>query len=349
MISRIKKLAAVLFLSILMWAYAYLAQEETISRMATLDVGGGVRSDLQVTFDKPTPISLNLTLKGPASKVAVLKRRLLAADTDPDKERLDFRYDPETLNHTEAGNYSLNAVDFLQATEKMRDLGLRVIACDLQTVQITINQLVEKRLAIQCVDPSGKILQPETLEPATVGMFVRKEYDGPAMVTLTSQQVERARKSVLSLRPYVTLGNQQVYAKNPVSVKLPATEILLQSRPLQPRVGVLISRELLGKYQVELLNENELTSVTTILATPEAFSEFEKSIYQVLVEVRDDDVTAAATEGTKRPVIYNFPPQSVRLGEIQLDPAAPARQAHFRLVPLPAPAVTTTPLVNPTP
>jgi hypothetical protein len=199
------------------------------------------------------------------------------------------------------------------------------------------------------VDPTGKILQPETLEPATVAMFVRKEYDGPAMVTLTSQQVELARKSLLRLRPYVTLGNQQVYAKNPVSVKLPSTEILLQSRPLQPRVGLLISRNLLGKYQVELLNENDLTSVTTILATPEAFSEFEKTIYQVLVEVKDDDVTLATTEGTKRPVIYNFPPQSIRLGEIQLDPTAPVRQAHFRLIPLPAPAAATTPLVNPTP
>ena len=348
MISRIKKLAVVIFLSILIWAYAYMAQEETISRMATLDVGGGIRSDLQVTFDKPTPITLNLTLKGPASKVAVLKRRLLAADTDQERERLDFLYDPET-EHSLPGTYTLNIIDYLQAGEKMRGLGLRVITCDVQTIQITISQLVGKPLAIQCVDPTGKILQPETLEPATVAMFVRKEYDGPATVTLTSQQVELARKSVLRLRPYVTLGNQQVYAKNPVSVKLPATEILLQSRPLQPRVGLLISRNLLGKYQVELLNENELTSVTTILATPEAFSEFEKTIYQVLVEVRDDDVTLATTEGTKRPVLYNFPPQSIRLGEIQLDPTAPVRQAHFRLIPLPAPAATTTPLVNPTP
>jgi hypothetical protein len=348
MISQIKKLAAVIFLSILIWAYAYMAQEETILRMATLDVGGGVRSDLQVTFDRPTPIPLNLTLKGPASKVAVLKRRLLAPDTDQDRERLDFLYDPET-EHAQAGTFTLNMIDYLQASEKLRDLGLRVTLCDVQTVQVTIDQLVEKRLTIQCVDPAGKILQPETLEPATVAMFVRKEYEGPATVTLTSQQVELARKSVLRLRPYVTLGNQQVYAKNPVSVRLPATEILLQSRPLQPRVGLLISRNLLGKYQVELLNENELTSVTTILATPEAFSEFEKTIYQVLVEVRDDDVTLATTEGTKRPVIYNFPPQSIQLGEIQLDPTAPPRQAHFRLIPLPAPAATTTPLVNPTP
>jgi hypothetical protein len=348
MISRIKKLAAVLFLSILIWAYAYMAQEETILRMATLDIGGGGRSDLLVTFDRPTPIQLNLKIKGPASKVAVLKRRLLAPDTDQDRERLDFLYDPET-ERVQTGTFSLNMLDYLQAGEKMRDLGLRVIDCDVKTVQITISQLVEKRLTIQCVDPAGKILQPETLEPATVSIFVRKEYDGPAIVTLTSQQVELARKSLLRLRPYVTLGNQQVYAKNPISVKLSAKEILLQSRPLQPRVGLLISRDLLGKYQVELLNENELTSVTTIRATPEAFAEFEKTIYQVLVEVRDDDVTLTTTEGTKRPVIYNFPPQSIRLGEIQLDPAAPVRQAHFRLVPLPAPAATTTPLVKPTP
>ncbi|NLH15027.1 MAG: hypothetical protein GX455_00465 [Phycisphaerae bacterium] len=349
MIDRIKKYAAVIFLTILIWTYAYLAQEEKISRMATLAVGGGVRSDLQVIFDRPTPIPLNLTLQGPASKVAVLKRRLLAADTDQDKERLDFLYDPETQNQSLPGTYTLTIIDLLQADEKLRDMGLRVIDCDVKTVKVTVDQLVEKRLTIQCVDPSGKILQPETLEPATMAMFVRKEYEGPAMITMTSQQVELARKSVLHLRPYVTLGSQQVYAKNSVSVKLPATEVLLQSRPLQPRVGLLVSRNLLGKYQVELVNEDELTSVTTILATPEAFSEFEKNLYQVLVEVRDDDVTLASTEGVKRPVVYNFPPASVRLGEIQLDPTVPVRQAHFRLIPLAAPAASKNPLVNPTP
>lgn len=349
MIDRIKKYAAVIFLTILIWTYAYLAQEEKISRMATLAVGGGVRSDLQVTFDRPTPIPLSLILQGPASKVAVLKRRLLAADTDQDKERLDFLYDPETQNHSLPGTYTLTLIDLLQADEKLRDMGLRVIDCDVKTVKVTIDQLVEKRLTVQCVDPAGKILQPETLEPATMAMFVRKEYDGPATITMTSQQVELARKSVLHLRPYITLGNQQVYAKNPVSVKLPSAEILLQSRPLQPRVGLLLSRTLQGKYQVELLNENELTSVTTILSTPEAFSEYEKMIYQVLVEILDDDVTAAATEGIKRPVVYHFPLEYVRRGEILLDPTAPVRQAHFRLIPLPAPAATMTPLVSPTP
>jgi hypothetical protein len=346
MFDRIKKIAAVIFLSILIWAYAYLAQEEPLSRMGTLAIGGGGRPDLQVTFDRPTPITLNLTLRGPASKIAVLKRRLLAPDSDRDSERLDFLYDAET-EHSQPGSYTLNVLDFLQASEKLRNLGVRVASCDVATVQVTVDQLVQKQLTVQCVDSTGKILQPETLEPATVAMFVRKEYDGPATVTLTSQLMEQARKSVLSLRPYVTLGNQQVFAKTSVTVKLPATEILLQSRPLQPRVGFLISRNLLGKYQVELVNEDQLTSVTAILATPEAFSEFEKQVYQVLVEIRDDDVTLATTEGIKRPVIYNFPPASVRLGEIQLDPAAPVRQAHFRLIPLPAPAAPTSPLVNP--
>jgi hypothetical protein len=114
-------------------------------------------------------------------------------------------------------------------------------------------------------------------------------------------------------------------------------------------VGLTVSKNLIGKYQIELLNESELTSVTSILATPEAFEEFEKMIYQVLVEVRDDDVTLATAEGAKRAVTYNFPSAYVRSGEIQLDPSVPIRQAHFRLIPLPLSAspVSSTTTVGP--
>ncbi len=336
MFDRIKKFTAVIFLTILIWTYAYLAQEESINRMATLGVAEGILSDLQITFDRPVPITLNLELKGTKSKIANLKRRLLAGENDKDKERLNFVYDPESENHSLPGTYSLNVIEFLGKSEKMKILGLRVIGCDVPNLTVTIEKLVEKRLTVQCVDSTGKILRPETLEPAIVAMFVRKEYDGPATITLTPQQVELARKSIVRLRPYIMLGNQQVFAKNQVTVKLPATEILLQSRPLQPRVGLMISKNLIGKCQVELLNESELTSVTSILATPEAFEEFEKMMYQVLVEIRDDDVTTAASEGTKRPVVYNFPRAFLRGGEIQLDPSVPIRQAHFRLIPLPA-------------
>ncbi len=126
----LKKLAAVVSLTMLIWAWAYLALEETMEQQnGTLDISPGIRQDLFVSFEnQPAPVSLKLTIKGPPSQIAELKKRLRASDADPNKERLDFLYDPASQNHSAPGSYDLNIVEFLNKSDKLKDMAVSVVS-----------------------------------------------------------------------------------------------------------------------------------------------------------------------------------------------------------------------------
>jgi len=337
MFDRIKKIAVVVFLTLLIWAWAYLALEEEFTQTATLNISPTTSPDLLVSFDVDTPVSLDLRLKGSTAKVAELKRKLRADDTDPDKERLDFYYDAETEKQAQPGTHTLELLPFLNNSTKMKSLGITVESCKIEgredaAIAVTVEKLAEHWLTIQCFDETGAILEHETIEPARVKMFVRQGYSSEAKVTLTRQQIEQARKFPIVERPYVELAPGTArFAGIRVKIKLPPAEVSLQDRPLQPTIGFIFSKNLKDKYSIELLNENELTSVTMFRATDKAWAVYKETPYQVLVEVRDGD---EAAQEVLREVVCNFPLEFVEKGQIRLN--EPPRQAKFRLVPVPA-------------
>jgi len=335
MIDKMKRIGVVVFLTLLIWAWAYLALEEETAQTATLEISQ-TSPDLFVSFDdKDTPVAMKLTLKGSAAKVAELKRKLNAKDTDPDKERLDFYYNAETEKHTQPGSHILEVLSFLNSSTKMRSFGLVVESCKIEgrevaTVGVTVEKLVEKWLTVQCFDNTGAILEHETIDPARVKMFVRQEYNSEAEVTLTRQQITKAREYPIIGTPYVELApGTQRFAPIRVKIKLPPAEVSLQDRPLQPTIGYIFSKNLQGKYGIELLNESELTETTQFRATDAAWALYKDTPYQVLVEVKDGD---EADQEVSREVIYNFPLEFVEKGKIELN--EPRRQAKFRLVPV---------------
>jgi len=334
MIDKIKKIAVVIFLTLLIWAWAYLALEEEFNQTATLTVSQ-TSPDLFVSFDVDTPVTMELKLKGSAAKVAESKRKLNAHDTDPEKERLDFYYDAVTEKQAQPGTHTLEVLSFLNSTTKMKSLGLTVESCKIEgrevaTIAVTVEKLVEKWLTVQCLDETGAILEHETIEPAQVRMFVRPDYNSKAKVTLTEQQIKKAREYSVYVPPYVYLApNIRTHADTRVTIKLLSAEVSLQDRPLQPTIGFVFSKNLQGKYSIELLNESELTETTQFRATGAAWAVYkDKTPYQVLVEVKDGD---EATEEVSREVVYNFPVEFVEKGQIRLN--EPRRQAKFKLVP----------------
>jgi hypothetical protein len=342
MLDKIKKIAVVVFLTLLIWAWAYLALEEEFTQTATLYISQ-TSPDLLVSFDDiDTPVAMKLRLKGSAAKVAELKRKLNAKDTDPDKERLDFYYNAETEKQADPGTHMLELLPFLNKSTKMRGLGITVESCTIEkdevaTIAVTVEKLVKQWLAVQCFDEIGTILEHETIIPARIEMFVRQGDSSGAKVTLTRQQIEQARKFPIVETPYVQLAPAtQRFAATRVKIKLPPAEVSLQARPLQPTIGFIFSKNLKDKYSVELLNENELTSVTQFRATDAAWAAYDKTPYQVLVEIRDGD---EAAQEVSREVAYNFPLEFAEKGEIELN--APRGQAKFRIVPVaPAPVLS---------
>jgi hypothetical protein len=335
MVEKIKKLAAVAFLTLLIWAWAYLALEQTIIESGTLNISPAISKGILVSFDREPPVRLKLGIKGSASAITEFRRRLLADDNDQDKERLEFLYNPEIEGKAESEkDNKLDVLGFLKKNTRLKRLGLTVESCDVEAILVTIEKLEERWLPVQCLDESGTVLAHSTVEPARVKMFVRQDW-GPEMskarVTLTPVQIEQARKAPVLETPYVELAiGQRKYTDIKVKIKLPSATEILQDRILQPTIGFVLSKNLKDKFNIELLNENNLTSATKIKASDEAWLAYDKRTpYQIIVEARDGDENIGGE--ISRKVIYNFPREYVQKQEIKLN--EPPREARFRLTP----------------
>jgi len=338
-VDQVKKLIIVAFLTLLIWAYAYLSLEETVQRSGSLQIQCSQPNLLATFVDRSEPIRLDLLLKGQASAVAEFKKRWHLPPGHPQKESLDFYFDPAEQGLTSPGTYAVNVLEFLRDSEKLRLLGLTVESCNVEALEVRIEKLVEKDLVVQCRDTQGQIVAHETIDPAQVRMYVLESYTGPAIVTLTDYQIAQARRTAQRAKPYVMLAGRRIEAPIHVDVSLPSVEQALKVRPFQPsRIGILISPNLQARYAVVLLNADELRTSTSLRATDAAMEAYDKQLYHVYVVVRDEDVNADPQEGVSRPAVYNFPAEFVAKDEIQLNQEP--RTARFKLQPLPIPAGT---------
>jgi hypothetical protein len=335
MLDKVKKFAAVASLTLLIWAWAYLALEQMIIESGTLNISPATGPNILVSFDREAPVRLKLSIEGPASKIAEFRRRLMANDDDLDKERLDFFYNAEKENQAAPGKYSLNVLQFLKNDTGLKRLGLKVESCDIENIDVTVEELQEQWLPVQCLDENGSPLAHSTIEPANVRMFVRKDSVPDllkAKVTLTPLKIEQARKEPILEKPYVEFApGKRKYADIRVEIKLPSAGEMLQDRILQPTIGFVLSKNLQGKYNIELINENALTSATKIKASDDAWLIYDKRTpYQIIVEARDGDENESGE--ISRQVIYNFPLEYAQKQEIKLN--EPTREARFKLNPV---------------
>lgn len=333
---QIKKLIVVISLTLLIWAWAYLADEEIATQTVTLDISTTTSPDILVTFDVDTPVSYELDLKGPAARIAELRKKLLS-DKPKEMERLDFYWNVEIEKKTHLEQYSLDVLEFINNSDKMETLRLTVEPAKIAPIEIKIEKLVKKTLTIRVLDKNGAALKTKTIEPAnTVEMFVHSEWANNkliAYVTLTDSQVEQARREYVNGQPYVMLNNDTKREAGLYKITLPPTAEDMKTEGKQLRVGYQISKVLMEKYRIELINEKDLISSTGIVATDDAHAAFDRMQYQLIVEVRDSDETR--TGPITRQAIYNFPPEYVRSNEIRL--SEKPRTAKFKLVPIQPP------------
>lgn len=342
MSGKLSKFLAVVFLTVLIWWWAYTSQEQTDTLTGTLEKSPTADTSLLVTFirkNSSTPVRQVvlevLNFKGAPSKIADLRKRVRLPQNDPEKERLNFYYMP-----VEPGTYTLDLRDYLQKSPKMREFALTLESIEPSQVLVNVDKLVEKRVPVQVVDENGmKVPGSPTVEPAWVNVYVRPNYSGPAVVKLSAAQIQTARERALTVKPYVDMGVAGIIRESdePVQVTIQNAQ-LLDSQPFQnPTIGFIMSPELAGKYQVELLNEAALKSTVQIRASAAARAEFQRQTYHLLIEVRPGDARLA--EIPPRPVIYNFPREYVRKGEIELVETTAEKTAQFKLIPMNPPAV----------
>lgn len=333
MSSKLKKLLTVVFLTILIWWWAFTSLERDTTLFGSLEVSPSTSPDLYVTFnEEKTKMALKLTFRGAPLQVTDLERRNRAADTDPTRERLDFYYDPAEYGDTESGTYVIDTLELIKKSSKIRDLALTVEECDPANVEVTVQKLTPRELNVEVMDEAGASVPVESIEPPRVLMYVQEGYAGPARVILTARQIDNARIRPVRERPFITMGmaDRRQYAGQTVQIRLPSTIPLKEQPPLQRvRIGFVMPAELLGSYTVELLNETDFRTMN-IRATDEAMRLYEQRQYQILIQVLPGDQDLERVP--LRPVLYNFPPEMVRRGLIEAPD--PPDQASIRLVPV---------------
>ena len=326
------KMLIVAVLTVLIWVWADRAKTMEFPITAAVikvDTSADQRLWLNIN-NSGTFVVDSIVLEGSTSSVDKAQREIRS------KKPEEFFLNPQEFPALQdAGVHSISLADFFRKSQFISRLGLSVKSCEPSTIDVHVQKLVETQLGIDCFDEKGILLKPQSLEPSKVSIFAPQDWIGNARIELTGSEINQAKSEFITKQPFINLGGGQIkLSTDSVKIRLSPTEKVLPEYPLKrPTIGFVLSPNLVGKYNVELLNQQEI-SVINIRATTEAGSAFEQQIYQILIYINDSD-TQNPGEEKKRKVDYNFPKQFVENGEIQLrgEPA----EARFKLAPITTP------------
>jgi hypothetical protein len=334
--AKISKIAIVVFLTVLIWVWADLALDETLSVSGAVITVDESAPNRWVSIGGRTSVPIdNIVLKGASFKIADVRRKI--RDRAPNAPSFEFFLDTEQEGMAEPNEYpAFDVRDFLRKSDQIRRFGLTVESCKPVNLTVKVALLLEKSLPVQCFDESGNSLAPESIDPSTVSMFVPEDWgrNEPARVTLTAREIEQARAAPILATPYIELPDGRTRkSRTVVKVKILPEESRLTRSPITTAtLGYLLSANLQGKYKVDVSNMNEVIGAIQIRATEQARLAYEQMRYQVLLEIEETD--PESTEPIRRELIYNFPFEFRRKGEIMLDQQPIV--ARFKLIRLPS-------------
>ena len=327
------KVLVVASITVLIWVWADLALDDKLSvSNVNITIAKSSNPNFWVSFGNESSVSIEkLVLKGPASKVTDVKRKL-----NDGSIVLNFFLDPEQAEAISTpGEHTLNVLNFLRQSDQIRKLGLTVESCIPDTITINVVKLEKKSLTIKCIDETRNVIKNAAVEPPQLEASVPTNWSGEkliATVQLTRREIDQARVAAVEKTPFIELARGQTRdLQRTVKITMPPEGDLLADYTITTaRLRFSLSPNIQGKYKVIVDNLDEVIRAITIRATPDAKRAYEKMPYQVTLEIDDEDATA--TEPIRRNLVYNFPSEYLRNDEIKLN-QQPAT-ARFELVPL---------------
>ena len=335
MIRKIKfgKIAIVIFLTVLIWVWTDLDLDEELTVPRTM-ISVAHTPELLVSFNGQQEASINnIELKGPAKKIAEVKRGL-----DDGTLELSFSLNPEREGMTTTGSHTLNVMDFLKRSDEIKALGgLTVEDCKPEIIDVNVVKLEKKLLDIECVNENGAPVKVESIDPSKVEMYVPEDSRLKAQVLLTSRDITQARLSMAVVTPYVELApGWRRDASSKVNIKMSPEADSLTEYTIDAKLGIQSGMNLVGEYRLVVDNYNDLVSFI-IFATQEAKDAYESENFQITLNILDEDKKRSPEDFQRRDVVYNFPKEAVQKNEIRLkgEPGT----AKFKLIPL-SPAET---------
>jgi len=322
---KLGKVAIVVFLTTLIWIWADLALDETLpDRPARIVIDESADPELWVSFNQSSSANIKIKLSGPHTAISNESRKL----RDGIIREFVLNVAQESMN--QSGDYDLRLLPFLQKDKQLKKLGLKVGSCEPEVLHVNVVELVKRQLTVECIDENGASLKPESIEPSKVDMFV-PEGRRTAQVRLTRREIEQARLTPQTKKPYVEFAEGQIReAATTVQIKMPPEVDTLTDTTIKvAKLGIALSPNLQGKYKVEIKNLPQVIGQISIRATQAAKQAYGGMRYQVILEIDDEDIKS---EEVRRELVYNFPEEFVSKDEIRLN--QPLVQAIFKLVPL---------------
>jgi len=329
MIRKIKfgKIAIVIFLTILIWVWTDLDLDEELPvPRATIRVAHS--PELLVSFNgQPEALINNIKLKGPAKKIREVGRNLNDGSLE-----FNFSLNPEREKMTTTGPHTLKVLDFLRRSDEIKELGgLTVEECKPEIIDVNVVKLEKKPLEIECVNENGVPVKVKSIDPQKVEMFVPADSRLKAQVQLTARDISQARLSVAVRTPYVELApGWRRPASRTVNIKMSPEADSLTEHTIDTTLGFTLGKNLLGIYNVEVINYNDLVSFS-IFATSAAKEAYESQDFPITLIIRDDAADKPYEE-QRRDVVYHFPEEYVSKNEIRLN--GEPGTAKFKLIPL---------------
>ena len=341
MLAKIKfsKIAVVLFLTVLIWVWTDLALDETYDVSGASIILTESSPELWISFDGKRTIDVNnIALKGPASKITNVRRKIENLSFS-----LRFALDAEKEGLVESGE-PLTVQSFLQKSAQFQESGLIVESTEPAAINMNIIHLVRKTLGVECFDENGALLTVESIiDPASIEILVPPDNWPPegwppgdkAGIMLTRADIDLAKRKPIQKKAHVRLADGQIReSSSTVEIRIPPAEERLQNFEIPATIGYSFSETMQGRFTVDLINRTEVMELITIRATNEAKARFEtQDKPKMTLFIYDRDETKAQEEqGQGRVVHYNFPEEFVRRGDIGLGQAPVT--VRFRLIPI---------------
>ncbi len=327
------KLAVVIFLTILIWVWADLRQDEEYPLEGAKITAKANDSWVQLNGGESVTID-EITFKGPLSNINDLKRRELAGAF-----QATFLYDPKKEGTLISGERQIDVAAFIAAQPDVKDLGVFVESSEPQSITVNIVPLNPQSCRIECTDEYGNTLTQAKIEPPTIEMPIPDSWTGEARVAyvkLTADEAAHAQTEPVGINPFIKLAvGQTRISPESVQVTLPAQGNNMKEYLSVPAVlYIAYTQNMHEKYKAEVMNATDLSSLS-IRATPEAYAAYcaqsnksDEAVPQITLYVLDDDVNKQAP--IRRNVVYNFPLEYVRKGQIEI--VGKPEQAEFKLV-----------------
>ena len=324
------KILATVSLTVLIWVWADLAKTEPFSvSNAAITVVKSTNPDLWVSFNDEPSVSIDsIEFKGPARKVATAQGQKNDGSLD-----LEFFLDPAQEGINTPGTHTLTWLSFLQKDPKRKKLGLKVISCTPEEIDVQVVKLVKKMLTVRCFGQDQNPITDATADPPQIEMSVPESWQGESLVanvSLTLREIEQARTTPLTTKPYIELAPGQIKdAPANVRVTTPPEKDPRIDYPISATLAIAMSPTMLKNYDVRITNFTAVMAAITIKATPEAKQAYEQQPFPPMtLYIFDSDKPGT---GKRRPVVYNFPKKYVRNDQIALS-GQPA-VVQFELIP----------------